>query len=181
MAFGQQLAQLFHAWCEFSSMAEDCLEDLVSDIQRSVSALKYLQDLVDEDKADSDGAFKVFTPAALDQIDALGLKCDLIFKAVMLLISRAAEARKLESNANKGEDEDKGSDKPKADGESDLLIGPVPDPASHKTLGLFAWVGEKWSWLSDRVRHCQEQLRWVRKGLLLQLQIAKLARLQLSR
>lgn len=182
MAFGQQLAQLLHTWCECSTKLENSWGELVYDIHASISTLKCLQEFIDEDKVTSDGAFKVFTSAALDEVEALRLKCDLIFKAVILLIQKAVEDKKKKERNTHAKKKEKQT--PNVDDESNLLIGPVPDLTSDKTLmGFHVWILEMDSKLgsSEHIKHCKEQLCWVMKGLVLQLQIARLARIQQSR
>lgn len=179
MAFGQNLAQILHTWCEFGEAPARKWHGFVSDVQGSISALGCLQDLVDVDKAASDGAFKVFTPAALDEVEALGLKCGLILKAVVLLIQKAIEDEKRKTNTNVEKD---GKEKPKQECKPNLLDGPIPDLASDKmVMGFYMWIDDDCFGYSDRVEHCEAQLRWVKKGLMLQLQIARLARMQVLR
>lgn len=60
---------------------------------------------------------------------------------------------------------------------SELLTGPVPSLTSSKTFGLIGLLGGQWSWLENRIDHCQTQLKWVRKGLLLHLQMGRLTAL----
>lgn len=184
VAFGLQLTNnLFPLWFEISTKAKNHLQKVFYGIQASTSALKQLQDLVDQDKLAAEGTYKIFTAAALEEIEVLGLKCDLLFRAIILLLLKASEREYKEnldgywsggrrySKLNKQAEEEL-----KADNEPDLLIGPIPDLTSLATLKRIA--DTKWSWLEARIKHCEEQLRWVSKGLQLQLRIARLAQLQ---
>lgn len=190
VAFGLQLSNnLFPLLFELSNRAKTELEEVFYSIHASTSALKQLQDLVDQDKLAAEGTYKIFTAAALEEFETLGLKCDLLFKAIILLLVKASERQYKENNGkywsggrrysrlNKEAEEE-----PKADNETHLLAGPIPDPTSLTTLKCFALIeGDTWSWLEARIEHCEEQLRWVSKGLHLQLRIARLAQLQQPR
>lgn len=180
VAFGQQLANTFHVWSEISSTAETHLDQVLCDIEASTSALQHLQALIDKDKTAAEGVKKIFTAAGLEEIEGLATKCDLLFKAIILLVQKASERK---TTADSDDDDDDSKEKPdeksKTDYKAELLTGPVPDPASMKTFGLCARLDRsKWSWLDDRITHCQEQLRYVRKGLFLHLQVARLSQSQ---
>lgn len=187
VAFGQQLANVFHVWFEMESKARTNLSPVLHDVEASTSALKHLQDVVDQDKAAVEGTTRVLTADALQEIETQAIKCDLIFKAIILLIQQAAKKKDTGSD-----DDDEGKDDggketgeknrgEETDHKVDLLIGPVPDLASPKTVGLVCGMNrKKWNWLDSRLTHCQEQLRWVRKGLFVQLQITKIAQSQMG-
>lgn len=200
VTFGQNLANLVHTWYEVSSRTERELDQVLYDIQASTSALKHLVDLLEADKGQQDAEKKVFTPEACREVELLAVKCNVLFKALILLVQRAVE-RKVEivdgdEAETDGEDKKKESDEEgkeqvdesgekkteaKEPKEPALLSGDVVDLNSMKALSLTARLNrKKWSWLEDRVTMCQEQLRWVRKVLLLHLQIAKFAQLQMG-
>lgn len=202
VVFGQQLVSLCHLWIEITSKADQHLDLVVYDIEASTSALRQLQAILDDEKRSET---KVFTPAGRQEIETLSVKCNLIFKAVVLLVQKAAD-RKKESAENEGESEDEDSrvsggplllgnkldkkarknvaadeeaeeEKDPAPETSDLLARPVPSLTSPKTFGLIGRLSGQWDWLSNRIKHCQIQLRWVRKGLLLHLQMGRLTTL----
>lgn len=182
VAFGQQLANIFHTWYEFTSKAETHLDQVLYDVEASTSALKHLEDLIEQDKTAAEGTRKIFTAAGLEEIECLATKCNLLFKAIILLVQKSSE-RKESSDSDDDDDNDDDNDKSKVETKTDykydLLIGPIPDLQSMKTLGLVLRFNySNWDWLEDRITHCQEQLRYVRKGLLLHLQIARLSQLQ---
>lgn len=182
VALGQQLANVFHVWFEMETRARTRLDKVLYDIESSTSALKYLQDAVDQDEAAAQGSTKAFTAAALQEIEAQALKCDLLFKAIILLVHKASKKKQSDSDDNDGGVEtDRTKNGEKTDHEVDFLVGPVPDLGSPRTVGLVSEMdNDQWQWLGNRITLCQEQLRWVRKGLLVQMQIAKVTQLQVG-
>lgn len=197
VAFGQQLANLLHTWTALSWQAGKNLKDVLYDIEASTSALSQLQVILESDKVSQT---KVFKPAGLEEIETLTVKCHLIFQAVILLVHKAAERKKQEDAKDESDDDadDSGSefssgvkvfkgrkekktrfgdDEASEEEKSELLVGPVPSLTSTKTFGLIGTLGGQWVWLENRIDHCQTQLKWVRKGLLLHLQMGRLAAL----
>lgn len=192
VAFGQQLANLLHAWTAVSWKVGRNTKDVLYDIEASTSALSQLQVILKNDK---ESQFKIFKPAGLEEIETLTLKCYLIFQAVILLFQRAAERKKKEdaedesdndsddsgSHASSEAEKDKkaksADDEASEDTKSELLIGPVPSLTSSKTFGLIGLLRGQWDWLENRIDHCQTQLKWIRKGLMLHLQMGRLTAL----
>lgn len=197
VVFGQQLAALFHIWTELSTKADDHLDQVVYDIEACTSALSQLNVFLEQDRTSQT---QTFTPAGHQEIETLSIKCNLIFKAVIILAQKAVERKLSDSSSDSDSDSDdddrkvvkwstgirKSSRKERMEDErakqhekveenSELLVGPVPSLTSPITLGLIGKLSGKWDWLSNRVTRCQIQLRWVRKSLLLQLQMGRLA------
>lgn len=179
-AFGQQLQNIFHTWVGIIPMLNsgEFFQQLVYEIAASTSALQQLQTFVERDgAAHQAGGSDTFKQAGLEEIEALANKCNRIFRAVILLLQKAVDQKESKPE----DDEDEKDEERKADDESYLLIGPVPDLTSMKTLGLLNRVrgvalgGE---WLENRMQYCQEQLTWVRKSLLLTLQMGRLVQLE---
>lgn len=168
VVFGQQLASLIHTWIELTSKADGVFSPIVYDITASTAALEHLHMFLEND---GDSA-AVFTAAGRREVETLAVKCNLIFKAVILLVERAAERARKEDeedheNGGEGEEEDK----------KELLSGSVPSLTSTKTLGLILRLSWQWDWLENRITPCQVQLQWARSGLLLHLQMGRLTAL----
>lgn len=195
VAFGQQLAGLFQLWADMENSSHDDL--ISSDIEGSTNALSQLKTFLDQDKAST---AKIFTPAGHQDIEALTYKCNLVFKAVILLVQKATEKEIPDSEDSNNVDREtsvlgkifrKPSEKKRAvnawakeagnndsaEEKSDLLVGPVPNLTSIKTLGIIGyipWNRDRHEWLKYRVIYCQVQLRWIRKSLLLHVQMGRL-------
>lgn len=168
VVFGQQLAGLCHIWLELKSRADDVLEIMYM-IEATTSTLSQLHAILEQDRVSHS---KVFTSAGHQDIEALSLKCNIIFKAVILLVQKAADRNKESPDDQENKRYEKGLDS--AEETSNLLTGEVPSLTSTKTLGLIGRVSGQWWWLENRIDHCHMQLRWVKTGLLLHQQMARL-------
>lgn len=193
VAFGQQLAGLIQVWTDMKNRADD---QIAYDIEASANALNQLKTILDQEKAST---AKIFTPAGHLDIEALTIKCNLIFKAIILIIQNATE-KKVPDTEDSNNDVDRntsvsgkifdstfGKKRISDDGagksgnnkspeeKSDLLVGPVPNLTSITTMGLIGKLRGKKFWLENRITHCQVQLRWIRKSLLLHVQMGRLA------
>ncbi|KAI3394093.1 hypothetical protein diail_3217 [Diaporthe ilicicola] len=175
-AFGQKLADLLQTTVELNPSAADRanLKDVMYGILVTSGTLRQLHVLTHLDEAVGFGqiAKPTITPAYLDDIKSLAVKCDLIYKTIMLIAQKAAARDKSKD----GDDEDLGLENLK----HELLTSPIPDPASIKSIRL---VGECGSgsqrfWVAERMERCDEQLQWIRMGLLVHLHIIKLAQQQ---
>ncbi|KAJ4416802.1 hypothetical protein N0V82_006531 [Gnomoniopsis sp. IMI 355080] len=197
-------ADLMHCLAD-ESLTADHLDKVIYDIEASTSALSQLNVILDQDKTSTT---QVFTSAGHQDIETLAIKCNLIFKALILIIEKATvrnEAQKLTGTNDidrkvsswagssgvlprpmgypkkQAKDEGQEQEEVEKDGNDDekskLLIGPVPDLTSPKSMGLIGKISGRisgWSWLSNRITYCQVQLRWVRKSLLLHVQMGRL-------
>lgn len=183
-----------------SSVAEEHLGLVVHDIEASTSALSQLIVLLDQEDSSTT---RIFTSIGRQEIDILAIKCNLIFKALILLFEKAAE-RKFRNTTNSGDGANKVSgwdglfgppkkgstrlvkvvqdeqaktaedNKANEHEHEQLLVGQVPDLTTPKTMGLIGRLGDTWDWLSNRISYCQIQLRWVWKSLLLHVQMGRL-------
>lgn len=202
VTFGQQLANLLETWSQvFNKLPE--MTGLVYDVQSTTSNLKQLDILLclgSQSKEAEKGATTqpVFTAAGRDAIVALSLKCNIILKALILIIQRAAERKddedeeekkevKLESKGRQepnvangnAEDEQKNEEGQNQAANSKLLLtGTMPNLDSIKTLGLLRTFKDQADWIDERVTCCTEQLGWINKSLVLHLQMGRLAQLQ---
>lgn len=194
VAFGQQLAGLFQLWADMRNSRD---ESISKDIEASTNALTQLEILLDQERA---SPTKIFTSAGQQEIEALTIKCNLIFKALILIVQKAADREKLESRDSNDVNHErivftktigKGSSKKRipnqearqagteesAEEESDLLVGPVPDLTSTEAMGLIGNLPsdrDRLDWLKHRGEHCSVQLTWIRKSLLLYVQMGRL-------
>lgn len=193
VAFGQQLAGLFQLWTDMQNSSRN--DHITNDIEASVNALGQLKAFLDQEKTST---AKIFTSAGHQDIEALTIKCNLIFKAIILIVQKASEKKIPETtDSNNVADGNKsvsgkvfgsisgkkqfpnegagktGNDKI-PEKKSDLLEGPVPSLTSTKTMGLIGKVRDKKDWLDSRVESCEFQLRWIRKSLLLHVQMGRL-------
>lgn len=198
VAFGKQLVSLFHIWIDITSKADDHLDNVVYDIAASTSALDQLSVYLEQDRT---SPTQIFTSAGHQEIESLATRCNLIFKAVIQLAQKAADRKTSDSEKSEDADrqvwnwygakksngprkskkskkerleDEKAERERKANEKSELLIGPVPNLNSLKTLGLIGRLSGMWDWLSNRITHCQRQLRWIRKSLLLHVQMGRL-------
>jgi hypothetical protein len=161
VGFGLQLATTLQTFMELTAEAQEALHDIVFDVNATASALKQLQDIISADKATAEQHDKppVFKDAGLREIQALAIKCEKIYKTIIVLIHKAS-------------DSDKAKRKDDGGGGGELAI----DPTALKPMTLLRKL--RWPWLAPRVGRCQEQLRWLKMSLLLNLQLANLAQAQ---
>lgn len=191
-AFGQQLAGLFQLWTD---MLNDTDDQIIHDIEASVNALRQLKIFLDQEKTST---AKIFTSAGHQDIEALTIKCNLIFKAIILIFQKATEKKDPDTTDSNGDvdrntsvsgkvldsisekkripdeaAEETGNEKSPEE-KSNLLVGPVPSLTSTKTMGLIGKLRDNKDWLESRMEPCEIQLRWIRKSLLLHVQMGRL-------
>ncbi|PSR99113.1 hypothetical protein BD289DRAFT_424611 [Coniella lustricola] len=196
-AFGQQLANVLRPWNEVIDRHE--FFDLTfSTIQSTNSTLEQLEGLLLVAPSSQEGVATpspVFTTAGQETIESLSQKCNIIMKAIILLLQKVPEDKKSEdvekpvdnaskqTNATKTDNANpkaQDNEKKAADSNSSLLTGTVPDLSSIKTLGMLRNFSKRHRWLEARLFYCAEQLAWVNKSLVLHLQMGRLAQLQNS-
>lgn len=141
------------------------------------SALRALKALLDGDEIASPDSDRIFTRAGLEDIDSLALKCQLIYRAAILTIQKAADRKK--SNVPADNNERDSTEDEKTTSEVGSLVGPLPNLSSRRTLRLFPMLRDQsWEdWLDKRLEVCTGQLFWIASRLLVHLQIGKLAEL----
>lgn len=158
VSFGLQLATTLQTYIETMLEAEERLRDITFDINSTASALRQLQDIIDEDKTGNDvrkSTPKVFKDEGRREIEVIAQKCGKVYRTIVLLVNKAGniDSKKSVSTAS-----------------SDV----VPLKISSLTRMM------KWPWVEPHIKRCQEQLRWLKMSLLFNLQLASLARLQLG-
>lgn len=177
VAFGQKLADLLQTIVELnlSAAVQTSLKTVLQDVLVTSGTLRQLQDLmVDESVGPGQIARPTVTSACLDDVEKLAVKCELIYKTIMLISSKAVARDKSKDD----DSELSGLENLK----NELLIGPIPDPSSIKSIRLVgtSGFGNQREWVEERIDRCQEQLKWIGMGLLVHLHIFKLVKQQLG-
>lgn len=152
---GFQLATALQTYTEATQEAKDRLFDLVADVNSTALTLKQLQDvlLADQDR-DSFETRAILTTEGREEVTTLISQCDKLYTTVIVLLTKAgATGRK----------------------------GKVTFASIESKSIKFSHIvrDPKWRWLHPRIKRCQEQLRWLKTSLLLNLQLANLARFQI--
>lgn len=174
VALGQKLASLLQTLIELNPGSQSDFKDIHYNIDATSGTLRQLQDLLGLDEAIGfeRNTKPSVTPLYLDEIESLAVKCGLIYKSILLITQKAGEReRPKEGDAQVTSLENL---------RNELLTGPIPDPGSIKFIKVVR-VPSKFDnqrWLEPRIESCQEQLQWIRTGLLIHLHIFKLAQLQ---
>jgi hypothetical protein len=166
VAFGMQLATTLQTYIELTADTKEHLHDLVFDVNATASALRQLQDIIDSDKASTqdNNLSPIFKDAGLKEIEGLAIKCERVYKTIIILVQKASNSEHKAGVSGETKDTNR----------HEMAI----NPSSLKSSSLIRRL--RWPWLAPRVNHCQEQLRWLKMSLLLNLQLANLARLQWS-
>ncbi|CAG8948686.1 hypothetical protein HYFRA_00001806 [Hymenoscyphus fraxineus] len=155
--FGLRLATTLQTYVETALEAEERMRDITFDINSTASALKQLQDIIEHDKAgDNLGEIgtRVFKDEGRREIEAIAHKCGKIYRKVVLLVNKASA-----SGFNRG----------------------IPVTSSDLVhLKILSLTRMKWPWVEPQIKRCHEQLRWLKMSVLFNLQLASLARSQLS-
>ncbi|KAL2287174.1 hypothetical protein FJTKL_06169 [Diaporthe vaccinii] len=174
VALGQKLASLLQMLIELNPSSQKDFKDMHFDIEATSGTLRQLQDLIGNDEAIGfeRNTKPAVTSSYLDEIETLAVKCGLIYKSIMLITQKAGVREKSR---------DGGSQASSLENlKTELLTGPIPDPGSVKSIKVVRIPSkfDQQEWLEPRIARCQEQLQWIRTGLLIHLHILKLAQLQ---
>lgn len=171
VAFGQKLEMLLQTWVDLSLGWGSNLRPILSDISTTCSVIQQLQNLVYIDQVAVQGqpAAEILTKTGHQELETLAIKCNLLYKIVMLLLQRAADKTKEPSTNENVEGESL---------KSKLLMGSIPDPSALRSLGILRKCDDQEHWLDLRLDRCKEQLRWVKQALFIILHVVKLARLE---
>lgn len=173
-ALGQKLASLLQMLIELNPSSQKDFKDMHFDIEATSGTLRQLQDLIGNDEAIGfeRNTKPAVTSSYLDEIETLAVKCGLIYKSIILITQKAGVREKSR---------DGGSQASSLENlKTELLTGPIPDPGSVKSIKVVRIPSrfDQQEWLEPRIARCQEQLQWIRTGLLIHLHILKLAQLQ---
>lgn len=175
-ALGQKLAGLLQTLVELNPSSHSDLKDVHYDVEATSGTLRQILDMyalgLDESLGFERDTKSVVTSAYLEEIEKLAVKCGLIYKSIILVTQKAG------ARGSSKEDDDKASSVENL--KDELLSGPIPDPGSIKWVKLvkIPTVYDQRQWLGPRFERLQEQLQWIRTGLLIHLHIFKLALLQ---
>jgi hypothetical protein len=151
-AYGLQLATSLQTYEQGYSSAEENLCELGVNISATASALLQLQHVIESDK---DLSTKVLKDEGVQEIENVAAQCEKIYKTVIILVNKAGKS------ANKGK-----------------VAADFGDKPVLKPSNLLWDIRSKW--LDPRVKRIQEQIRWVKMKVLLDLQLAGLAKVQLG-
>ena len=167
VGLGLQLATTLQTYVEGVAGAEDRLRELSFDVASPASTLKQLEDMLDADKAVVENTSSdqgstgttIFTDQGRHDIYSLSRRCEKVYQGIVRVIVGASAPPSA-----------KGKAIARNVGLSDL------------TATRLAHFGRnmKWPWVEPRVKACQEELRWLKMGLLLHLQVATVARIHLQ-
>lgn len=150
--FGLQLATTIHTYVEAVWEAKDRLRDVAIDINSTASTLKQLQALIDADRVQ---VTKVFKDEGLQEVRDLATSVKKVYSLIVILLTKA------------GTPESRGK-----------VLAESVNPVILNTSVLTRHM--RWSWLAPRGKRVQVQLRLLKTKLLLNLQLANLARVQLG-
>ncbi|RSL55632.1 hypothetical protein CEP53_007023 [Fusarium sp. AF-6] len=167
VGLGLQLATTLQTYVEGVAGTEDRLRELSFDVASTASTLKQLEDMLDADKAAAENtsinqasdSVTVFTDQGRRDVYLLSRRCEKVYQgilAVMVSASSPPSAKVKAIAANVG--------------------------LSDLTTTRLAQFGRalKWPLIESRVKTCLEELRWLKMDLLLHLQVATVARIQLK-
>lgn len=152
VTYGLQLATSLHTYSEGLSDSKEELSNLAVSINTTATALLQLQQVVESDHAAST---KVLKDDGLQEIGNVAAQCEQIYKTVVIVVSKAG------TSANKGK-----------------LAASFGDSPVLKPSSLLRDL--RWTWLKPRIKRIEEQIRWVKMKVLLNLQLAALAKVQLG-
>ncbi|RSM07438.1 hypothetical protein BHE90_015084 [Fusarium euwallaceae] len=167
VGLGLQLATMLQTYVEGVTGAEDRLRELSFDVASTASMLKQLEDMLDADKAAAENtstnqasnSVTIFTDQGRHDIYSLSRRCEKVYQGILGVIVSAssppsAKVKAIATNV----------------GLSDL------------TTTRLAQFGRalKWPLIESRVKTCLEELRWLKMDLLLHLQVATVARIQIK-
>lgn len=174
VALGQKLASLLQTLIELNPSSQRDFKDFHYDIEATSGTLRQLQDLLDADEAIGfeRNTKPAVTSSYLDEIESLAVKCGLIYKSIILITQKAGVREKSKDSTSQNSSLE--------NLKTELLTGSIPDPGSIKSIKVVRIPSkyDQQEWLEPRIERCQEQLQWIRTGLLIHLHILKLAQLQ---
>ncbi|KAH8889095.1 hypothetical protein GQ53DRAFT_843159 [Thozetella sp. PMI_491] len=161
---GTQLASAIHTHLELDRDGKKTLQNVVHEINATVSALRQIMGIVAEDRKRLGGynAEKVLKGEWHSEMQTAAVMCEKVYKLIATLIhnSKGLDFRPTKAREKKEQ------------------VGLLEEP--ELLLSLQFSAGERWKWLEPRMQHCQYQLRWLKLGLLCCLQLTQVASLQIN-
>jgi len=167
VTYGVQLATTLQTFAELDSDTKALLNPLVVEVNATSAALRQLDQTLHDDEAaaEKQGRLPGYKAEGTVQVETLADQCGHVYRLIVALLHRARNS--------KGKLPDKDSEREPLN--TDL------GPGSLMIVSVLARGLENASdWLEPRIDRCQEQLRWLKTGLLVHLQLASLARLHLD-
>jgi hypothetical protein len=158
VSVGLHLATTLQTYITAFHEAGEDFGDIVLNITSTASALTQLQRIIDSDKAveTDQSPGKVFKNEGREHIMALAAQCRKVYNAIPVLVILAGHSKR----------------RWKAKLPLDYQEMP-PFEISSISHNL------QWPWLEPWIKRCQEQLEWLEINLLLILQLAALAQVQI--
>lgn len=162
-SLGLQLASTIQTYVESAMDASYRFSELASEISATASIVRQIYNLLEDDKAangaEPGGARAVLSDDGQWKIQSLLRRCETVYKAVVrVLVSAAAppsgRTRTLLTNV----------------GIDDLTVVKLHRVATKA----------QWPWLEPRIKACNDQLAALKVDLLLHLQVASLAKIQMG-
>jgi hypothetical protein len=155
--YGLELATALHTYAEGLPDTKENICDIAVDVNTTATVLGQLRSLMNADhcSATQPNNIKIFKDDGLKEIETLARQCGRIYMTIVILITKAGKL------VSKGKSTASLSDMPVLRA-SDLL----------RTL--------RWQWLEPRIKRSQELLKWLKMKVLLNLQLASLAKVQLG-
>ncbi|KAK4165555.1 hypothetical protein QBC43DRAFT_208366, partial [Cladorrhinum sp. PSN259] len=152
------LSSTLETYVQLTSDARETFQGLVSEMNGTASALTELWRIIvsDEIAAKEQERARGLTQAGLDEVSRLDAKCRKIYGIIIALIQKAAH-----TGPNPYE--------------PPTTIDPRTVLRSVTSLRRLDW-----DWLWPRVLRCQQQLKWLKIMLLVDIQVAQLALLHLG-
>lgn len=156
--YGLQLATSLQSYADGLNGSKKKLREMAADVNSTTSALRQLQDQIDSDRsrlASSDQYTPVLKHEGLQEIEDLALQCKKIYATLVIVVTKSGT--------------------PASKGKAAASFGDMP---MLKQASLIHTL--RWKWLEPRIKRLQEQLTWVKMKVLLNLQLAGIARVQLG-
>ncbi|KAK4442302.1 hypothetical protein QBC34DRAFT_418936 [Podospora aff. communis PSN243] len=170
--YGARLATALDTFSALAKDVKELLEPVAAEVNASTSALRQLDQKLRGDKAAAEVQVRLhaYKTEGTAEVHAIAEQCSRMFRLIVALLHRARDTKGASTIV-------------KVDDETQPLkpLNTDVDPAS---LNLFNFFSDKWDdlaeWLTPRLSRCQEQLQWLKTGLLMHLQLANLAKLHLD-
>ncbi|KAK0651009.1 hypothetical protein B0T16DRAFT_403014 [Cercophora newfieldiana] len=169
--YGATLASSLQMFAEMSSNTKSQLDPVLAEINAATSALRQVSETLNDDNAaaEKQGRAPSYTPEGLVEVHTAATQCDRIFHLIFALLRKAVHAK---------------GKSPNVDGKSEPLdMESAADPGSLTLVTVLSRgldEDDPYDWLKPRITRCQEQLQWLKTGLLMHLQLARLAKLHLD-
>ncbi|KAK0625784.1 hypothetical protein B0T14DRAFT_508586 [Immersiella caudata] len=167
--YGLRLATALDTFAAMAKDVRELLDPLAVEVHATTSALRQLHQTLRDDQAaaEKQGRLHAYKSEGTAEVHLISEQCDRVYRLIIALLHRARESK------GKSEDDDKTQP-----------LKPLNTKVEPGSLSLFNVFSNSWDdqseWLEPRILRCREQLRWLKTGLLMHLQLASLAKLHLD-